>query len=402
MNTLDVLRLTGGTLTASGRRTGLSLLGMSIGIAAVLVLTGLGEGARGFVRAQFEVIGTNVVAVLPGKVETSGGLPGFGGVPNDLTIRDAEVLARGIPQALRVAPVHLGNETVAVGNRSRQVLVFGSTAEIQPIRNLVLRSGRFLPTGPWSRGNASCVLGSKLVRELFPGQNPLGGIVSIGGWRVRVIGVLAPKGVTFGIDLDEIVFVPVALAQRLFDRSSLFRVVLQVRPGANVAAVQEHCTALLVERHGEEDFTITTPDAILSSLDSVLGILTMALVGIASISLCVAGVGIMNVMLVSVAERRGEIGVLKALGASPRQVLVLFLTEAAVLSILGGLLGLSIGAGLLRVFTLLYPNFPVHAPAWAIAASLALAVVVGIAFGLWPAARAVRLDPVVAMSGRAG
>jgi len=396
----DVIRFVGGALGANRKRTALSLLGMSIGIAAVVALTGLGQGGREFVQSQFDFIGTNVVGVLPGKVETSGGIPGIGGAPHDLTVEDALAVARGLPAAERVAPVFLGNETVAHGERSRQVLVFGSTAEVQPIRKLELRSGQFLPVSEWDRGSPVAVIGSKLASELFPGENPLGTKVRIGGWQMRVIGVLREQGTHFGIDLDETAFVPVATALRIFDRALLFRIVFQVRPGFDGAAAARRCGEILRERHGEEDFTITTPDAILSSLDSILRLLTLALVGIASISLAVAGIGIMNVMLVSVAERTPEIGLMKALGAARRQVLALFLAEAAALSALGGGLGILFGYGLLAVGSLLQSTVALHPPLWAVGAAFSLSVVVGITFGLLPAARAVRLDPVVALSGR--
>ena len=400
MNVLDIVSSSNGALRAHARRTLLSLVGMSIGVAAVVVLTGLGEGGRDFVRRQFEIIGTNVVAVLPGKVETSGAIPGLGGVPNDLTIADAEALARGLPQAESVAPVYLGNDTIAHGERSRQVLVFGSTAEVFPIRKLRLRSGTFLPPGHWDRGGNVAVIGPRLATELFVGENPLGKNIRIGDFRMRVIGVLANQGMHFGVDLDETVFVPVATALRIFDRTSLFRVVMQLRPGADPERAKERCAAILRERHGEEDFTITTPDAVLSSLESILAMLTLVLVGIASVSLAVAGIGIMNVMLVSVSERTQEIGLLKALGATRGQVLSLFLAEAAILSVLGGALGLLIAALVLRTASLVYPGFPVSPPPWAMAASLGLAVVVGIVFGLLPAIRAIRLDPIAALSGR--
>jgi len=187
---------------------------------------------------------------------------------------------------------------------------------------------------------------------------------------------------------------------RMYDRSSLFRIVLQVRDGFRVETVEAQCAALLEERHGEEDFTITTPDAILESLDSILTALTLALAGIASISLGVAGIGIMNVMLVSVSERTGEIGLFKAIGASPRQLLSVFLAEAATLSAVGGGLGLLAGAGLLKGSVLLYPQVPLAAPAWAVAAAFGVSLGVGVTFGVWPAAKAARLDPVAALAGR--
>ena len=399
MNAYDLLANAAGALRGHAKRTGLSLLGMSIGVAAVVVLSGLGEGARQYLRAQFEFIGANVVGILPGKVETSGGIPGVGGVPNDLTIADARALAREVRRAELVAPVSVGTETISAGDRSRQIVVIGSTAENFEIRKLELRAGRFLPEAPWERGTRVVVLSHKLANELFPGQNPLGSVVRVGGWRMRVIGVLSSQGVRFGMNLDETIFVPVATAQAMFDKESLFRIALQVRPGAEIEKVKQRCIAILRERHGEEDFTITTPDSVLGSLESILTMLTMGLAGIASISMAVAGIGIMNVMLVSVSERTAEIGLSKAVGAEPAQVLALFVTEAAMLSALGGLLGLAIGYAVLQAAGLLIPEFPFQAPAWAAACAVLLSVAVGTCFGLLPASRALRLDPLAALSG---
>ena len=401
MKPLDVLASALRALRGRRRQTGLSLLGMSIGVAAVLVLSGLGEGARSYVRSQFEFMGTDVLGVLPGKVETSGGIPGIGGVPNDLTVADAQALARGLRRAQSVAPVSVGTETIAAGERSRQVLVIGSTPENFSIRNLKLRSGSCLPEGPWDRGARVAVLGSKLAGELLPGENPLGSIIRIGGWRMRVIGVLASEGVRFGMNLDEAVYIPVATALAMFDKRSLFRIAIRVRPGSDLGRMKASCAAILRERHGEEDFTITTPDAVLGSLEAILRMLTLGLAGIASISLAVAGIGVMNVMLVSVSERTKEIGLSKAIGATPTQILLLFLAEAATLSVLGSLLGLAMGYGILRFAGFFYPGFALHAPLWAAVAAVALSVVIGVLFGLWPAARALRLDPVNALAGRA-
>lgn len=401
MSPLDVATLAAGALGRNRKRTALSLLGISIGIAAVLVLTGLGEGARQYLRAQFDFIGSDVVGIVPGKAETTGGIPGVGRVPNDLTLADAAALVQLVPGVQRAAPIVMGTETASCEERSRQLLVMGTTSEDVAIRKLELHLGSFLPEAPWERSSRVAVLGRKAASELLPGQNPLGAIIRVGGWRMRVIGVLATQGVHFGIDLDDTVFVPVATAMRMFDRSSLFRIALQVRPGFDIESIQARCSKVLAQRHGEEDFTITTPDAVLSSLESILNILTLALVAIASISLGVAGIGIMNVMLVSVSERTQEVGLVRAIGAEPRQVLSVFLAEAAMLSAMGGVLGLAVGYGLIALASILVPSFPFQAPAWAAGLAFAMSVTVGVVFGIWPAMRAVRLDPVVALSGRA-
>jgi putative ABC transport system permease protein len=396
----DVFAFAGRALRGHRLRAGMSLLGVSIGVAAVVALTALGEGARLYVVGQFSSLGTNLLIVLPGKAETTGAMPGFGGVPNDLTLGDAEAVVRAIPEITKGAPVVVGTETVAHGERRRQVAVLGTTHETLELRHLSLARGRFLQPLEWDRASPVAVLGTTLSSELFPGESALGRVVRIGEWRMRVIGVLAPRGEQLGVDMDDVVLVPVATAMRMLNRSSLFRIVLQVRSQAELDRAREKVTRLLIERHGEEDITCITQDAVLTALSSILGALTMALGGIAAISLAVAGVGIMNVMLVSVSERTREVGLLKALGAGRTQILTLFLTEAILISSSGGFLGLAFGWGAIRVLVAIYPALPATPPGWAVAAALVLSVVVGAAFGVLPARRATRLDPVAALGGR--
>jgi putative ABC transport system permease protein len=292
----------------------------------------------------------------------------------------------------------MGNESVSAGERSRQVAVIGSTAELVEIRNLELRTGSFLPAGDWDRGSPVAVLGHKTAQELFPGRNPLGRIVRIGDHRMRVIGVLARRGVNLGIDMDDVVMVPVATNMKIFNRTSLFRVFLQLGERADLGRVERDVTAVLGERHdGEEDFTLITQDAVLSAFTGIFAALTLALAGIAAISLTVAGVGIMNVMLVSVAERTREIGLLKAVGARPRQILAAFLVEAVLLSLAGGLVGLAAGWLAVAGLVAAYPALSASPPGWAVAAALAVCFGVGGLFGVLPARRATRLDPIAAL-----
>jgi putative ABC transport system permease protein len=244
------------------------------------------------------------------------------------------------------------------------------------------------------------VLGETTARELFPGENPLGRIVRVDGWRMRVVGVLAPRGTQMGLDIDDIVIVPVATGMRLLNRASLFRIVLEVRAYADLDATGRRVVEILKERHGEEDVTVLTQDSVVSTLGEILGTLTLVLVAIASISLSVAGIGIMNVMLVSVSERTNEVGLLKALGVARRQIVAVFLTEAALLSVAGGLLGVATGWIGVRVVVGLYPDLPAAPPLWAVASAVATALGMGIVFGVLPARRAARLDPVAALQRR--
>ncbi len=400
MSFVDLLRFAAGALFGHRLRTSLSLLGMAIGVAAVVVLTALGEGARLYVTGQFTQIGTNLVIVLPGRNETTGLMPGATGVPNDLTLDDARAIIREVPRVARVAPLAVATETVAHGEKRRQVGIFGTTREYFQIRQLQAERGEFLPAGEWERGSAVTVLGSVTARELFGEDDPLGKVVRIGGWRMRVIGVMASKGVQLGIDVDDMALVPVATAMKMFNRTSLFRIILEMQSHRDLDAAKDHIAALIAERHGEEDVTCVTQDAVVSTFSSILGALTLVLGAIGAISLSVAGLGIMNVTLVSVSERTSEIGLLKALGARPRQILALFLTEAALLSLLGGMLGLAIGAAAVEVMTQIYPQMPARPPVWAVAAAFGVSVGVGLVFGVWPAKRATRLDPVTALAGR--
>ena len=399
MSAADLFRFCLQALSGHRLRTMLSLLGMAIGVAAVITLTALGEGARLYVVDQFASIGSNLLIVVPGKTETTG-IPGVAAAANDLTLEDSRAIQRSIPEASKVAPFVIGTESVAHGSRRRQVAIVGSTRELLEVRRFALARGEFLPAEELRRGRPVVVLGAKAARELFPGEEPVGQVVRIGGWRMRVIGVLAPKGVQLGADVDESAVVPVATGMRMFDRRSLFRIMIQVRGGADLEVVKARVVRLLAERHGEEDITVLTQDAIVSTFSQILAALTLALGAIAAISLSVAGIGIMNVMLVSVSERTREVGLLRALGVRRRQVLAVFLTESALLSATGGLLGLAVGWAAVRVLVKIFPALPASPPVWAVAAALLLSLGVGIVFGLLPARRAARLDPVAALAGR--
>ncbi|MEE8524440.1 MAG: ABC transporter permease [Thermoanaerobaculia bacterium] len=400
MTLTDLLRFALGALGGHRLRTVLSLLGMAIGVASVVVLTGLGEGARTYVVGQFSQIGSNLVIVIPGKNETTGMVPGITGVPNDLTLADAAAIGRQVPGIVRFAPAAVGTETVSFGEKRRQVAVIGTTHEYFKIRQVGVAAGEVLPPGEIGRGSPVTVLGSETARELFGEENPLDQVVRIGGWRMRVVGVLETTGVQLGVNIDDLVLVPVRTAMKMLNRSSLFRILVEVRHHGELETVKERIVALMADRHGEEDITCLTQDAVVSTFSSILGVLTLALVAIATVSLTVAGIGIMNVTLVSVSERTAEIGLLRAVGVRSRQILAVFLAEAALLSTAGGVLGLAIGWLAIQVMVEVYPAMPARSPPWAVAAAFAVSVVAGLVFGILPARRATRLDPIQALAGR--
>jgi len=402
MRSADVAAFAWRSLSGYRLRTLLMLAAMSMGVGAVVVLTSLGEGARRYVRNKFNSLGSNLIAVFPGRAETAGGVPGavLGRTPRDLTLDDAIALER-IRAVRRVAPLTVGSAEVAWSDRSREVPVLGSTVELLEIRHLTVAQGRFLPPGDPRQPVSVCVLGWKVRQELFGTRSPLGEWVRIGDRRFRVIGVLEQQGQSLGLDIDEIVVLPVASAQAVFDLPSLLRILVEVREREDVKAARREVKRILRDRHeGEEDVTVVTQDAVLATFDRILLALTLALGAIASISLAVAGILIMNVMLIAVSQRTTEIGLLKAVGASPEQIRLLFFAEAAVLSALGALVGAALGEVGSFAIRQVYPELPAFAPGWAVAAALGTAVASGILFSLLPARRAARLDAALALARR--
>jgi putative ABC transport system permease protein len=402
VRTADLLRFAAESLLRARLRSVMMLVAMAIGVAAVVVLTSLGEGARRYVTGEFQALGTDLLIVLPGRSETTGVQPGLfaGETPRDLTLGDAQALLR-LPGVERISPIVIGSVPVSAAQLSREVPVLGTNADFLVVRNLSMGQGRFLPPGELDRDMAVCVIGSKVRSELFPDRPAVGGSVRIGGRRFRVIGVLGDEGRAVGFDLQELVVIPVRSAQQLFNTESLFRILVQARDRDSTPRARQEVLRLLTERHqGEEDVTVITQDAVLATFDRIFTALTLTLAGIASISLAVAGILIMNVMLVAVSQRTAEIGLLKAIGARRSQVTALFLAEAVLLSAAGALAGLAVGYAVNWVIGRAYPALPVGAPAWAVALALLIAVASGVVFGLMPARRAARLDPVVALAGR--
>ncbi|MDH4022718.1 MAG: ABC transporter permease [Gammaproteobacteria bacterium] len=402
MRFADRNRMALGALFRYPLRTAMMLLATAIGVAAVVVLTSLGEAARLYVTGEFQSLGTNLLIVLPGRTETTGAGPAMlaGATPRDLTLGDAQALERSAAIKL-LAPVIVGEATVSSGSLERDVTIMGTTATFREIRGWKMAAGEFLPAIEMGQEAAVCVVGSTIGRELFRGEPPVGRWLRVDDRRCRVRGVLAAQGASVMVDTDELVIIPVALAQSLFNAPSLFRIIMQVRGRDSMPAARRFVIQTLKERHrGDEDVTVITQDAVLKTFDGILGTLTRALGGIAAISLMVAGVLIMNVMLVAVSQRTQEIGLLKALGARRSQIIGLFLAEAIYLAILGAFVGVLAGYGVAFLLGQVYPEFDFHPPYWAVAGAVVLAVACGLLFGILPARRAAALDPVAALARR--
>ena len=393
----DTLSLALGSVMARRGRSGLSLLGIAIGVAAVIVLTSIGEGIRQFILNEFTQFGTNLLSITPGNVKTIG-IPGvLGGTTHKLTLDDAEAI-RQIDGIERVVPMIAGNARVEADGRGRSVSVFGVTAETPEHWKVAVRQGSFLPGGDVRRRQAVAVLGPKLKQELFSDANPLGRFVRIAGYRFRVLGVMASKGHLLGFDIDDAVYVPVASGMRMFNLDELMEIQIAFSYRRDVSGVEEDIRQLLMERHrGEEDFTITTQAAMLDTLDSVMNVVTTAVGIIAGISLIVGAIGILTVMWMAVKERTAEIGLLKATGATSRQIYQLILIEALMLAVIGGVVGLAFGVALSTVLPHFVPRLPTHLHTGYILAALFISALTGITSGLLPAHRAASVDPVQAL-----
>jgi putative ABC transport system permease protein len=402
MRLADTLRFARTAAAGYPLRTALLILAMAIGVAAVVTLTALGDGARRYVINEFSSLGSNLVIVLPGRSETRGFNPAnaITGTPRDLTVDDAWSLTR-LPAVRRLAPLAIGTSEISAGGKLREVMIAGSTAEFVQVRRMSLAQGRFLPEEDWNRGSPVVVLGHQVRQDLFGDEPAVGKLVRLGDRRFRVIGVLAKSGTGLGMNSDEIAIVPVALAQAMFNSNTLFRILIEARNREAIEPAKRQVLQALTARHeGEEDVTVITQDAVLATFDRLLGALTFGVAGIAAISLAVAGILVMNVMLVAVTQRTAEIGLLKALGATASAIRNAFLAEAAMLSAAGAVVGYGLGQIGSAVIRQLYPAFPAYPPAWAVIAGLGTALVTGILFGVMPARRAARLDPVQALAKR--
>ncbi|WP_341643635.1 ABC transporter permease [Thauera sp. SDU_THAU2] len=402
MSPVDTLRFATRAALGYPQRTALMMLAMSIGVAAVVMLTALGDGARRFVVEEFAALGANLLIVLPGRSETGGVNPGsfVSSTPRDLTTDDAASLLR-LPQVKRVAPLAMGSAEISFGGRLREVMVLGTSADYVDIRGFGVARGQFLPHEDFRRASAVAVIGETIRAELFGNQNAIGRMIRLGDRRLRVIGVMGPAGRGLGMNSDELVLVPVATAQAMFDTNSLFRIMIETRDRESLLPAQREVEKLLgARRQGELDFTVITQDAVLGTFDRILGALTLGVAGIAAISLAVAGILVMNVMLVAVTQRTGEIGLLKALGASSRAIRLAFLAEAALLSLAGALAGFVLGHAGAWAIRLAFPTLPAWPPDWAVSAALGTALTTGLLFGVMPARRAAALDPVQALTKR--
>jgi len=396
MLTGDYIKLAGSALLNQRLRSFLTALGIGVGIATVILLTSLGEGVHRFVVAEFTQFGTNLIVIVPGKTTTAGISGAVISNVRPLTLDDAEIL-RKLPQVLATVPVVQGNGPVEAGRRQRRTTVYGVGPEAPAVWQFNVAGGRFLPNDDPQTARAFAVLGSKLRQELFGETNPLGRLVRVGGSRFRVIGIMESKGQILGFDIDDAIYIPAAKSLELFNRDSLMEIDVLYAPDATATEMAAKIKNMLISRHGSEDFSITTQEQMLEVLSSVLGVLTMGVGALGGISLLVGGVGILTIMTIAINDRTGEIGLLRSLGATKGQILLLFLGEAVALAAIGGTAGLVLGWLGAWLLGTLVPALPTHTSWFYALLAEALAVVIGLAAGVLPARRAAGLDPVEAL-----
>ena len=396
MALFDIFRLAISSLLHQRLRSLLTLLGIGVGITSVVLLTSIGEGVHRFTLAEFTQFGSNLVAINPGRTTTAGVSGALINTIRPLSFADEEALKR-LPGVVDTVSVVQGNASVSHNKRTRRTTVIGSGASVGEVWQMSVAIGRFLPDDDPRTARSFAVLGSKVAGELFRDASPLGRFVRIGGERYRVIGVMESKGQMLGFDLDDAVYIPTSRAMAMFNLEGLMEIDILYQEGLSSQRIAERVKDVLSERHGSEDFTVTTQDEMIKVLGSVLDILTLAVGGLGAISLLVGGVGIMTIMTIAVHERTPEIGLLRAIGAERQQILLLFLGEAVVLAGIGGLAGLLAGAAIAWLIGAFIPALPTHTPwQYALYAEL-LAAGIGLLAGILPAAHAARLQPVEAL-----
>jgi len=396
MSFSDLIKFSFAALYAMPLRSALSALGIAIGIAAVILLTAIGEGLHRYMISEFSQFGTNLLAITPGKTNTLGFSGALVNTVRPLTLEDARAIKK-LPQITEVVPLVQGNAQLEAANRQRRTVVYGVSAGVPEVWKFNLASGHFLPADEITAPRAFVVLGSKIKQEIFPDSSALGEIIRVGSYRFRVVGVMESKGQMLGFDLDDAVYIPTSHAMTLFNQASLMEIDVLYRHDANVQATRDSIVTLIKTRHGNEDFSVVTQEQMLEVLTSVLDILTFAVAALGSISLLVGGVGILTIMTISVQERTFEIGLLSALGARQYQIMWLFLAEAIMLASMGGAAGLLLGWGSAMLINSLFVDLPIHISLTYVILAESLALIIGMLSGVIPARAAAVMSPLKAL-----
>ncbi|MDI6800865.1 MAG: ABC transporter permease [Thermodesulfovibrionales bacterium] len=398
MDAIETIRVAKDSLFVNKLRSVLTMLGIIIGVGAVILLVSIGEGARKEIYKELGELGSNILVVVPGKTSKEGGMHMGTSVVRKITYDEAKFIEKRAKNILHAVPVIVGTSWIKYKGKSRDTYIVGVTEPYFEIRNLKMGIGRGISTSDVDSHLKVCVLGRTVRKEIMGDANPLGAVVSIGDAKYRVIGIMAQKGMALGFDIDDVVFIPTTSSMELFDTDRLFNITLKVRSTELVDRAKKEIKEILIKRHAnKEDFTILSQDEMIAVMGKILNIMTAVLAGIATISLIVGGIGIMNIMLVSVRERTREIGIRKAVGAKNRDILIQFLAESIILSVAGGIGGVVLGVALSTGLKQLFDFLPTHITWWSVAIAFAFSALIGIFFGVYPARKASLYDPIVAL-----
>jgi len=399
MNMAELFLTALDTIRASKLRAFLTTLGVIIGVLAVILLVALGEGVRQYIGDTFASMGANVLQITPGKRDTKGGMMApMSGVAHKLTPEDEQAVVHRVFTVDGVSGIVQGSATLRYQGRRRDAMALGVGDRFSDIRNMHVDAGRFFSEEDIASHRRYAVIGRVIEQELFGDENPLGKTLKINDAEYRVIGILEHRGNSLGFDLDDLALIPCTSALDLFALQGYSSVMVRARDKANTQAAIDDITEVLKRRHNNQvDFTIVSQDDLLATVNAIMSMMTGVLLAIASIALVVGGIGIANIMLVSVRERTREIGVRRAVGATRNTILMQFLVEAIVIASLGGLVGLGLGAGIIGLARLAMPGLPVQLSPWIVFTALGFAGAVGVLSGVIPARSAARLDPVEAL-----
>ena len=378
-------------------RTFLTMLGMIIGVMSVVLLVSIGNGLKFYIEEQFESLGANKLYVMPGNMFGEGG---FGGAGITTTLRfdfkDVATVER-VKDVVSVSPIVTSRETVSYAGNDFVVEIVGSTTDIVAGQNIKMEKGRFFNRAEESRGANVVVVGAKVIEELFDNGDFLGKKITMGGEKLKIIGMTEKKGGVGGLgdDPDAVAYLPYKVAQDITGENDFYMLLAEITSEDEIEDAKEKIEEVLAKRYDEEDdFSVADQAQILSMIGSILSTITIALAGIASISLLVGGVGIMNIMFVSVTERIKEIGLRKAVGAAPRDILIQFLLESVLVSVLGGMAGVGLSYLIIGAISRFFPAVVTF---WSIALAFGVSAFIGVIFGVIPANKAAKLSPIEAL-----
>jgi len=394
----ETLKLAARTLKANKLRSSLTMLGVIIGVTSVILLVSIGSGLKSYITGQLEDLGSNLLMVMPGEMEVgsggSGSMQGAGMAAPKFTMNhQKELQAKGI-NIKRVMAYTENNATLAYAGKKHITQVAGVTYEYPDIRNQKAVLGTFFNVSQQESAKKVVILGATVTEKLFGTENPVGKKITLSESKFTVLGVLEKKGALGGNDMDNQAFIPVPTALDTFEMDYVLAFWVQAKSKEQVEPAKEEVKKILLRTLKDDDFSVIDTKGLLSMVSQILGTLTVALAGIAGISLLVGGIGIMNIMLVSVMERTKEIGLRKAIGATPKIIMTQFLIESIVLSVGGGLIGIILGFG---GSVLINQFFPAMVTAWSVLLAFLVSVIIGVIFGVMPAARAARLNPIQAL-----